>query len=181
MDHAHRLPATVRAVRGAALGLVTAAIGVSAHLIGVGDLPDTGPTLGVAALVAWAGSALADRQRGPAATVAALAAGQALVHVVLLLPARLVHREPLGGGSSSLTLLAAYAGAVLVIGVLLAGADTALLAVFDVVRVVLRRARTTVPVRVPLWVGAVPAVAHDGAKDVLLRRTRSRRGPPRLG
>jgi hypothetical protein len=180
---ADRLPASIRAVRGATLGVATAAIGISAHVVGGGTIPDTGLTVGIAAFVAWAGTTLADRQRGPVATIAALAVGQAMLHVVLVLPPGLLHHQhhpQPAGGSGTLTMLAGHTTAVLLMGLLLAWTDSVVVAALLIVRCVLRRIRTTVPAHAPLWVAVVPAFARDGAKEVLLRRTRSRRGPPLL-
>lgn len=157
--------------------MVTAAIGISAHVVGGGTVPHTGLTVGVALLVAWAGTALADRQPGPAATVAALAAGQAMLHAVLVLPSGLGHQHP-PAGSGLLTMLAGHTTAVLLMGLLLAWTDTVVLAALRIVRRVLCRIRTAVPAHAPLRVAVVPAVPRDGAKEVLLRRARSRRGPP---
>lgn len=177
VKRADRLPASARAARGGALGLATAAIGISAHVVGGGAIPHAGLTIGVAVLVAWAGTAFADRQRGPAAMVAVLFLGQAMLHVVLVLPRGLGHQHP-PTGSGLLTMLAGHATAVLLTGLLLAWTDTVVLAALRIVRGVLRRIRTSIPARAPLRVAVVPAVPHDGAKEVLLRRTRSRRGPP---
>ncbi|MGW3960993.1 hypothetical protein ACWED2_14335 [Amycolatopsis sp. NPDC005003] len=175
MTRADRLPAP--ALSGGVLGVVTTGIGISAHAAGGGALPHPGLTIGVGALVAWAGSAPAGRRRGPAATVAALTAGQAMLHVVLVLPPGLGHQHP-PSGAGLLTMLAGHTTAVVLVGLLLAWTDTVVLAALRIVRGVLRRIRTTVPVHAPLWVAVVPAVARDGAKEVLLRRTRTRRGPP---
>lgn len=180
MKRPRHFTATVRTLRGAALGAATAAIGIAAHVAGGGEVPGTGPTLGIAVLVAWAGTALADRQRGPAATVAALALGQAMLHAVLVLPSGFGQPE-LPAGTGTVGLPAEHAVAVLLMGLLLAWADDVFLAALRLVRVVLRRFRTRVPARAPLWVPVLPAFAYDGAKDVLLRRTRSRRGPPLFG
>lgn len=47
---AQRLPTTVRALRGVVLGGVIAGLGVSAHVLGGGELPDTALTFVVAGL-----------------------------------------------------------------------------------------------------------------------------------
>ncbi|WP_206793849.1 hypothetical protein [Amycolatopsis sp. MtRt-6] len=176
MQCADPLPAPVR---GGVLGVATAAIGISAHVAGGGAVHSAGLTVGVAALVAWAGTAPVGRHRGPAAVVGVLALGQALLHVTPAPPPGLGHPHP-PAGSGLPAVLAGHTTAVLLVGLLLAWTDTVVLAALRIVRGVLRRLRATVPAHAPLWVAVVPAVARDGAKEVLLRRARSRRGPPWL-
>ncbi|MFB9691367.1 hypothetical protein [Amycolatopsis plumensis] len=177
---ARRLPATVRVVRGVVLGGATAALGVSAHVLGGGELPDTELTFLVAGLVSWAGTAYADRRRGAVTTIAALALGQLLLHIVLVLPRGLLAphtADDLVGGNAGL-MIGGHIGAVLIVGLLLAHADAAVLAVCNVVITTLRRVLLPSPVRAPLWVAVPSPRASDTATEVLLRRTRARRGPP---
>ncbi|UOX88374.1 hypothetical protein MUY14_42960 [Amycolatopsis sp. FBCC-B4732] len=75
-------------------------------------------------------------------------------------------------------MIAGHVGVVLIVGLLLARADAAVLAVFEVVVTALRRVLTSLPAKAPRWVSVVSNRSANTATDVLLRRTRARRGPP---
>jgi hypothetical protein len=175
-----RLPAPVRAARGAALAATTASLGVAGHVLAGGEVPDAGLTILVAALVGWAGAVVVDRARGTLATVAALVAGQLVLHVVLSLPSALAHLHP----SEVLPELSANAwvGAhilvVLGVGLVLAGADAAILVALQAISTTLRQITRPLPACAPLWIPVLPSQTVDVERDILLRRLRARRGPP---
>ncbi|GAB3704714.1 hypothetical protein GCM10027598_05120 [Amycolatopsis oliviviridis] len=162
------------------LGVSSAALAVTAHVIGDGEVPDTAMTLLLTVLIGWNAAALAAKARGPMATIVDLGAGQVVMHLVLssLSSHELIHDEPapLSGG---LAMTAAHVVATLVTALLLAKADGLLLGVLACLRAL-----------VPFILGALPVPAAT-ASPVLarpagpghlvrvdLRRVHGRRGPP---
>ena len=73
----------LRAVRGAALAVASALLAGTAHVAAGGSAPDGALATLLALVVAAAGTALADRRRGPLALLAAVAATQVLLHLLL--------------------------------------------------------------------------------------------------
>lgn len=175
----------LRALRGSVLAAVNAVLALAAHVAGGGGTPDGALTVLTTVGVAAAGTALADRRRGPLALLAAVAVTQVILH--LLLAALDGHHGATAGTAAGASgapgaaaMMAAHAGAVVVTAALLAGAESALFTVAGVLRrivgviVGLRTPQpadhqpTTLPVATPLSAGWRRSCAGT-----------SLRGPPR--
>jgi len=167
------------------LGVSSAALAVTAHVIGDGDVPDSAMTLLLTVLIGWNAAALAAKARGPMATIVDLGAGQVVMHLVLssLSSHELRHTALAQSGpspsSGGLAMTAAHVVATLVTALLLAKVDGLLLGVLTCLRAL-----------VPFILGALPVPAAT-ASPVLarpagpghlvrvdLRRVHGRRGPP---
>jgi hypothetical protein len=166
----------LRVVRGSVLAITSATLAVLAHVIGGGMPPSTGLTLLLTVGVAAAGVALADRQRGGVAILAALGTSHLAIHLLLTL---CTPDMDMGSPFNAQTMLAAHAVAILLAAVLLTGAERAVYALAELLALLL-----------PRWIVVVvlapeppPAPSHaeepaEKVMRVLLRRVCSRRGPP---
>jgi hypothetical protein len=173
---------TVRVLRGAGLAVCCAALGVAGHAAAGGAVPAIGPTVLLTVLLAGAGIALADRQRGPLGIIATVGGTQVALHVLL---DALTHDH--GGapatGDDPLAMVGLHAVAALVTGLALAGAERAVFGVVGALSWLLRR---LVPVCTAVPGGepppSRPSTAAPGQVVVrlLLRRVHRRRGPPVL-
>lgn len=169
----------LRALRGAALGTVTALLAVAAHAAGGGGAPDGALTVLIAIAVAAAGTALADRQRGPLALLGAVALTQVILH--LLLAALSVHHSAPSPVSAGLGMTGAHAVAVVITAALLAGAESALFGMARALRRIARMfplAATPQPVHRPAPHALVEAAVAPELRRLLARVT-PHRGPPR--
>ncbi|EME59919.1 hypothetical protein [Amycolatopsis decaplanina] len=163
----------------------SAALAVTAHLIGDGDLPDTAMTLLLTVLIGWNAAALAAKARGPMATIVDLGAGQVVMHLVLssLSSHELMHTVPARSGpalvSGGLAMTVAHVVATLVTALLLAKADGLLLGVLDCLRALVPFILNALPVPAAV---ASPVLARPAGPGHLvrvdLRRVHGRRGPP---
>lgn len=165
-----------RVLRGLAAAGCSAALAVAAHAAAGGGLPSTGLTVVGTALLGGAGVALADRRRGPLAILAALGAGQLGMHVVLGLGHA---HQPGAGHADPVAMTALHAAAVLVVAMLLAGAENAAFAVAAVLGWLLGgplRVSGPAPAAAPVL--AVLPAAPSLVTSILLRRVHGRRGPP---
>lgn len=172
-------------MRGSLLGVSSAALAVTAHVIGDGEVPDTAMTLLLTVLIGWNAAALAAKARGPLATIVDLGAGQVVMHLVLssLSSHELRHDVLAQSGptpaSGGLAMTAAHVVATLVTAVLLAKADGLLLGVLGCLRALVPFILRALPV--PAAVPA-PALARPAGPGHLvgvdLRRVHGRRGPP---
>jgi len=165
-----------RALRGGLLASTAAALAVTAHGLAGGGWPDTGFTLLLTALLAGAGTALADRRRGLPAILGALGASQLAMH--LLLSAPHPHQAGAGLGLQWPVMTAAHAVAVLLTALLLAKAEAAVFAVARALAALLPRRAQPAPVNVPRPGVVVAPLRVDTELDVLFRRVCLRRGPP---
>lgn len=172
----------LRILRGLTLATVNAALAVAAHVVGDGSAPDGALTLLLTLAVAAAGMTLADRRRGPAAMLGAVAITQLVLH--LLLDGLGRHHSTTGAATaaapSGLAMTAAHAAAVVVTAALLAGAESALFTVADLLCRVIGRLP---PQPTPLPATPLPAQRPTSAPLPtavlrLLRRVMPRRGPP---
>jgi hypothetical protein len=172
-----RRPAVLGATRGVSLAVCATALSVTAHRIADGGLPDPAMTVLLAGLFGWTTTALARKARGTTATIALLGAAQLVMH--LLLTTLAGHHDMYAmPGSTGLGMVTAHAVATVLTALLLARADAMLLAVLAVLRAILPRLLTPLPV--PAAPASVPvrvdAPGHLVGVD--LRRIRGRRGPP---
>jgi hypothetical protein len=172
-----RRPAVLGATRGTSLAVCAAALSVTAHRLADGGLPDPAMTVLLAGLFGWTTTALARKARGTIATITLLGAAQLVMH--LLLTTLAGHHDMYAmPGSTGLGMVTAHAVATVLTALLLAHADAMLLAVLAVLRAILPRLLTPLPV--PAAPASVPvrvdAPGHLVGVD--LRRIRGRRGPP---
>ncbi|WP_147459866.1 hypothetical protein [Actinokineospora cianjurensis] len=168
-----------RVVRGVLLAGSSTALAISAHGMAGGGVPDTAVTLALTALVAWAGTALADRRGGLLATLALLGVSQLCLHVLLTDIAVShdghVHTPVVPSG----LMLATHIAATLVNGVLLTVAGSALTAVAAAISGIVRALVVSLAPSTPL--PSIPVAALvDHLLAVVLRVVCGRRGPPVL-
>ena len=172
-----RRPAPTRFTRAVLLAVTSAALSVAAHGAAGGDLTEFAPALPLTALIALAGTALAERGRSPWTILATLGVAQVGQHVLL----NLGHHVPEGPGVGfgPLTMTAAHVVAALLTGLLLARADSALSALASAVSRLVPTLAPFLPVQhrtCPLPSSATP----DPLTAAVLRRVNGRRGPPVL-
>lgn len=174
-DPRHGVP---RALRGTVLALVNAALAAAAHAAAGGGVPDGARTVLLTIGVATVGTALADRRRGPLAMLTAVAVTQVVLHLLL---------ENLGGHhmvapapSVGVDMTVAHAVAALVTAALLAGAESTVFAMADVLRRVAGTLPTIPPVRIPVARRPPPPVTVPlpAVLRELLCRVTPHRGPP---
>lgn len=149
---------------------------MTAHGAAGGGWPDVLPVLPLMLLIAVAGTALADRRRGPWTILVALVIAELSEHLLL---------SVMRAGHDGVTfdpwlMLAAHAVAVTLTALLLARADSAILTVASAVAMLLPILWSPLRPAVVPGPGAVAAVAPGHVLDVLLRRVCARRGPPAL-
>lgn len=174
-----------RATRGWLLALSSTGLAIAGHGVAGGGFPDLGIAVPLTALLAWVGAALADRLRRLVPLIIALGAIQLGLHLLLteVVGAHGGHHAGSGGPApvDDLTMLAGHALATVVTAALLAKASAALSlgsAALNWLRGQLSVPRP-VPVAAahPIPISAAPA--RPGVLlEILLRRVRSRRGPP---
>jgi hypothetical protein len=174
--------AAYRTLSGWLLALSSAALSIAGHGAAGGGMPDTASTAVLTVLIAWAGTSLADRIRGIATTFAVLATVQIVMHLLLTEVATHASHLPTSGAVNGWLMFVGHGAALSVTAVLLTRATEALAAVAGARDWLLRHIAM-------LWYPAdpVPAatvvISAEPARpghllEVLLRRVRSRRGPP---
>lgn len=166
----------LRVVRGSVLAITSATLAVLAHMLGGGMPPSTGLTLLLTVGTAAGGVALADRQRGGFAILAALGTSHLAIHLLLTL---CTPDMDMGSPINAQAMLGAHLGAILLAAALLTRAERAIYALAGQLAMLLPRwivvlfvtpEPPTAPTR-----DAEPVVQ---AIRVLLRRACARRGPP---
>jgi hypothetical protein len=176
-----------RLLRASLLAVVNAVLAIAAHGVATGgDLPDTGVVVLVCLGVGWVATAVADRPRSRVVILAVLAGSQLVLHLVLSLQ-HSVSGHPVSGHNVSghhqhaagvPVVLTAHIVAVVLTGLLLATADSLLVAAATAVFALLPRRPFRLAASAPLWV-AVPADAGTAlVRGPLLTRICARRGPP---
>lgn len=153
-------------------GLSTLLIAVG-HVLGGGTTPDLAVLVVLFPLLTGAVVGLADRCRSTAATLATLAGGQYALHVLL----GLLHPHGPTAGPSAVTMVALHAAATVVVAVLLAHADRALVAVHEALRRVLLRRPFVPPADGPL-ASLFRAGDERLPRRLALAAVPDRRGPP---
>jgi hypothetical protein len=162
---------TSRRSRGALLGVCTGALAIGAHGAAGGGFPDAAPTAAIVALVAWAGSALADK--GPWAAFALLAGGQSALHLLLT---GVAHPDT---PASGLRMTAAHVLATALAAWLHARAGHAMDLIGAALRGLVRA--LVAPPSSPPAAAPLPARPRVGTLlAVVLRVVCARRGPPVL-
>ncbi|TCP54089.1 hypothetical protein EV191_103130 [Tamaricihabitans halophyticus] len=166
-----------RALRGCLLAVTASCLAVSAHALAGGGAPDTGLTVLLTILLAWLGTALADRVQGPLPILAVLGSAQLVLHLMLGL---LIHPHSgyPPGQISGWQMLAAHTGATLLTTVVLAHAEDALFAAAATVRLLLPISWLPAPVP-DAPATALPRVDRTSARVISrLRTVCPLRGPP---
>jgi hypothetical protein len=163
-------------VRGSVLAVTSAALAVLAHVLGGGMPPATGLTLLLTAGVAAGGVALADRQRGGFAILAALGLSHLAIHLLLTLGTPAMD---MGSPINAHVMLVAHVLAILLAAALLTRAERAIYALAEQLAMLLPR-WIAVFFASPELPPAPPRAPEPAEKAmrVLLRRACSRRGPP---
>lgn len=168
----------LRALRGCLLAGTSTALTVTAHVAAGGGVPDLGLFLLPTVLLAGAGTLLAERVRRRGVMVTVLGATQLAVHSLLSMNAT-SHQTLLPGHAVAgpVPMAIAHVLATVALAVILTRADAALAAISDALEAVVPRALPALPAWAPV---AVPVTAPCPHAEVMvvLRRVRTRRGPP---
>ncbi|WP_133794260.1 hypothetical protein [Actinokineospora alba] len=156
------------------MATTSTALTIAAHGMAGGGVPETAVTVVIAALIAWAGTAVASRARSLSTMVALLGISQLTLHVLF---AYVSH----GHDSVALTpaMLTTHVVATAITAVLLTQADAAL----DVVAAAiagLMRALVWTPRPPALVVHKVQVSAVGHLLGVVFRQVCARRGPPQF-
>ena len=168
---------TLRVLRGSVLAITSATLAVLAHVLGGGMPPSTGLTVLLTVGTAACGVALADRQRGGFAILAALGASHLAIHLILTL---CTPDMDMGSPISAKAMLGAHLTAIVLAAVLLTRAERAIYGLAELLAMLLPR--WVVVLNVAADASPGPARAAQPAEKairVLLQRACSRRGPPR--
>jgi len=166
-------------LRGWALASASAALAVGAHGMAGGGTPDTALAVLLTVIVAWAGTSVAGRFKGPFALLIALGMAQLAMHLVLNFvvpehPGHMTHHAPPVAPGA---MWATHIAATLLTALLLAKADAALHVIASTIRALLP----------PPVFHAVTATAYalpaspthlSHMLQVVLRKVHARRGPP---
>ncbi|WP_461143629.1 hypothetical protein [Salinifilum aidingensis] len=170
----------LRWLRGVGLTTTSAALSVAAHAAAGGALPDPGVTAVITALLASAGVALADRQRGPLGILSALAANQMAFHVFFQLSgAHAAHPVHPATPFAPVQMAFGHIASAILTGLLLSSAERALFGVARFLRRVLPRVphRTPPPAR-ETCVACIPARSRRLIAQLTAQRIHALRGPP---
>ena len=162
-----------RPLRGAVLAALATLLTVVGHVAGGGAAVQLAPVTVLLPLLATVLVAVAERCRGVAATVVALGAGQAVLHLVLSVLTGHDHMGP------TWSMLTAHALATVLLAAVLCSADRAVAGLVRALRRILPRRLRTRAVVVPLPARPVPNDVPLLASVVLVV-AHARRGPPRL-
>jgi hypothetical protein len=171
-----------RVARGVGLAVCCAALGVAGHAAASGRLPELGPAVVLTVLLAAAGIALADRQRGLPAIASTVGGTQVGLHFLLdvLGHGHAAGATPPAPPADPVVMTGVHVVAAIVTALLLAGAERSIFALAGVLGWLLRG----VPVRPLAMPACGPPVAlpimdgTPGELRLLLRRIHGRRGPP---
>ncbi|WP_436493045.1 hypothetical protein [Actinokineospora sp. HUAS TT18] len=162
-------PRAYRAWRGVLLGSTSASLAIAAHGMAGGGVPDAAIVVVLTGLVAWVGTALANKAR---AKFALLGVSQASLHILL------TYVTP-GHSTTSATaaMIATHLAATALTAVLLTRADAAL----DVIA-----AAVAGIVRALLWTPEPPKATvevhreYPSFRRFVFQTSQPRRGPPRF-
>ncbi|MFC0541797.1 hypothetical protein [Kutzneria chonburiensis] len=168
----------LRVVRGGLLAGASTVLTVTAHVAAGGGVPDLGLFLLPTVLLAGAGTLLAERIRARGVMIAALGGMQLATHSLLSVNAT-SHQMLLGGRAVAgpVPMAIAHVLATLILAAILTHADAVLTAVVVALAAVLPRPMPALPAWAPV-VGPRPASRPSTEVMIVLRRVRTRRGPP---
>ncbi|MBK1784482.1 hypothetical protein [Prauserella cavernicola] len=165
--------AALPTARGVLLATSSAALAISAHGSADGEFPHLTTTILLTAVIGWAATAAADRTRGVAGVLLVLGSAQLAMHLVL------TELSDHAAGGMGMTL--AHVVATVVTALLLAHAESMLLAAVATLYLFLPLVWSAPPV--PSATPGRTVVRPAGGvafAEVLLRRVHGRRGPPVL-
>ena len=161
----------LRTLRGAALALTSAALTITAHGLGGGEISEFIHALPLVVLIAFAAASLADKRTGRLSVMAGLGTAQLAQHLLLTW----VNHEH----NNTLTwqMFVAHLVAATLTGLLLFHAENALFRLFAAVTRLIPRRLTPLPVSTPgRTFTSTPYVQNAHYLDV--SRANRRRGPP---
>ncbi|MFD5824014.1 hypothetical protein [Lentzea sp. NPDC060358] len=161
----------MRTLRGTALALTSAALTITAHGLGGGELSEFVHAVPLVALIAFAAASLADRRSGKLSVVAGLGTAQLAQHLLLTWVGH--------DHTTTLTwpMFAAHLVAATLTGLLLFHAETALFRLVAAVTRLIPRRLTPLPATRPLRTfTSTPYVRNAHFLDIT--RANRRRGPP---
>ena len=161
----------LRTLRGAALALTSAALTITAHGLGGGEISEFIHALPLVALIAFAAASLADKRTGKLSIIAGLGTAQLAQHL-LLTWVNHEHTNTLTG-----QMFVAHLVAATLTGLLLFHAENALFRLFAAVTRLIPRRLTPLPVTTPVRTfTSTPYVRNAHHTD--LRRANGLRAPP---
>ncbi|MEV6716545.1 hypothetical protein AB0M48_31430 [Lentzea sp. NPDC051208] len=161
----------LRTLRGAALALTSAALTITAHGLGGGEISEFIHALPLVALIALAAASLADKRTGKLSVIAGLGTAQLAQHL-LLTWVNHEHNNTLTG-----QMFVAHLVAATLTGILLFHAENALFRLIAAVTRLIPRRLTPLPVTTPARTfTSTPYVQN--ARHLELSRVNGRRGPP---
>ena len=161
----------MRTLRGVALASTSAALTITAHGLGGGELAEFVHALPLVALIAFAAASLADRRTGKLSVIAGLGTAQLAQHLLLTWVTH-EHNNTLTG-----QMFVAHLVAATLTGLLLFHAENALFRLFAAVTRLVPRRLTPLPVATPARTfTSTPYVQNAHYLDVV--RANRRRGPP---
>jgi heme/copper-type cytochrome/quinol oxidase subunit 3 len=164
--------------RGALLATSSAALAITAHAVADGGPPNTALILLLTVLIGWVSTALAERTRGPGGILVVLGCAQLLMHLAL---SELVvdHGAHAASGYDATAMTAAHVVATVLTALILARAESALLAAAASVRLLVpvRWRPPPVPTAAPLPTVALPQ-GGTLVVAVLVPKVLGLRGPP---
>ncbi|WP_329788373.1 hypothetical protein V1227_27880 [Lentzea sp. DG1S-22] len=161
----------LRTLRGVALASTSAALTITAHGLGGGELTEFVHALPLVALIAFAAASLADRRTGKLSVIAGLGTAQLAQHLLLTWVTH-EHNNTLTG-----QMFVAHLVAATLTGLLLFHAENALFRLFAAVTRLVPRRLTPLPVATPARTfTSTPYVQNAHYLDVV--RANRRRGPP---
>ena len=161
----------LRTLRGAALALTSAALTITAHGLGGGEISEFIHALPLVALIAFAAASLADKRTGKLSVIAGLGTAQLAQHL-LLTWVNHEHNNTLTG-----QMFVAHLVAATLTGILLFHAENALFRLIAAVTRLIPRRLTPLPVTTPVRTfTSTPYVQN--AHHLELSRANGRRGPP---
>lgn len=161
----------LRTLRGAALALTSAALTITAHGLGGGEIGEFLHAVPLVVLIAFAAASLADKRTGRLSVVVGLGTAQLAQHLLLTW----VNHEH----NNTLTwqMFVAHLVAATLTGILLFHAENALFRLIAAVTRLIPRRLTPLPVTTPVRTfTSTPYVRNAHRLD--LTRANRRRGPP---
>lgn len=154
----------------------SSSLSVAAHVVAGGSTPPLGATVVITFLLAGAGIALADRQRGVLGILGALGASQLALHLILeTMSEQCMH----GMSEMNPVMTLGHACVVLLTGLAMAHAERALFVVARLIQAILPKRVGPLPVVTPPPVICVPAPHTRTLATLIYQRIHARRGPPK--
>jgi hypothetical protein len=167
-------PAWLAPVRGVLLASLATLLTAVGHVAGGGSLEQLSPLAVLVPMLATVLVAVAERCRGVVAVLAALGAGQAVLHYLLAVLTAHGH----GAAVPALSMVIAHAVVTLVLAPVVCSADAAVAGLAGALRRILPRRPRVRAVAVPLPTRAVPAADVPLLVSAGVVAVHARRGPP---